>query len=34
MFHNGEIKLMDFGLCKLMRENDSTKIDLTSQGQG
>ena len=30
MFHNGDIKIMDFGLCKVMKENDNTKIDLTS----
>ena len=34
IFHNGEIKLTDFGLCKIMPDSDMTKIELTSQGVG
>ena len=30
IFHQGEIKLTDFGLCKIMHESDNTKIELTS----
>jgi hypothetical protein len=30
MFHNGDIKLMDFGLCKVMKDSEKTKIELTS----
>lgn len=33
LFHNGEIKLSDFGLCKLVEENKEI-IELTSQGVG
>ena len=33
MFHNGEIKISDFGLCKVIEENQE-KIELTSQGVG
>ncbi|CDW76433.1 protein kinase domain containing protein [Stylonychia lemnae] len=33
LFHNGEVKITDFGLCKAMDEN-SEKIELTSQGVG
>eukprot|EP00347_Sterkiella_histriomuscorum_P019462 403341542 len=33
LFHNGEVKLTDFGLCKIMEEN-SERIELTSQGVG
>ena len=31
MFHKGEVKVTDFGLCKVI-END--KMELTSQGVG
>ena len=34
MFSNGVIKILDFGLCKVMNNSDQTKIDLTSQGVG
>ena len=34
MFNDGDIKVMDFGLCKLMKDTDKTKIELTSQGHG
>jgi len=34
MFHNGEIKITDFGLCKVMASKDNSKMDLTSQGVG
>ncbi|CDW74566.1 protein kinase domain containing protein [Stylonychia lemnae] len=33
LFHNGEVKITDFGLCKIMEEN-SDRIELTSQGVG
>jgi tousled-like kinase len=33
MFHQGEIKISDFGLCKIMEEN-VTRLELTSQGVG
>jgi len=33
LFHKGEIKISDFGLCKII-ENDDTKMELTSQGVG
>jgi len=33
IFHKGEIKISDFGLCKVL-EGDETKIELTSQGVG
>lgn len=33
MFHQGKIKILDFGLCKQM-ESEDTKIGLTSQGVG
>jgi len=34
MFHEGEIKIGDFGLCKNMQDQDQTKMELTSQGVG
>ena len=34
IFHQGEIKIADFGLCKTMGQNDQTKMELTSQGVG
>jgi tousled-like kinase len=34
MFHNGEIKITDFGLCKVMAATENSKMDLTSQGVG
>lgn len=34
MINNGDIKVMDFGLCKTMKDTENTKIDLTSQGHG
>jgi len=34
MFHNGEIKITDFGLCKVMAANEKSKMELTSQGVG
>lgn len=33
MFHKGEIKITDFGLCKVI-EDDQSKCELTSQGVG
>lgn len=33
IFHKGELKITDFGLCKLI-ENDATRVELTSQGVG
>ena len=33
LFHNGEVKITDFGLCKIIGENQE-KIELTSQGVG
>ena len=33
LFHKGEIKISDFGLCKIMEE-DQTRLELTSQGVG
>ena len=33
IFHKGEIKISDFGLCKIMEE-ENTKMELTSQGVG
>ena len=33
IFHNGEVKITDFGLCKIVDEGDE-KIELTSQGVG
>jgi tousled-like kinase len=34
MFHNGIIKVVDFGLCKVMENSEDTRIELTSQGVG
>lgn len=35
IFHEGIIKILDFGLCKTIdSSNDETKIELTSQGVG
>lgn len=33
IFHNGEVKITDFGLCKIIDEGNE-KIELTSQGVG
>jgi tousled-like kinase len=33
LFHEGAVKVADFGLCKIVDSND-TKIELTSQGSG
>lgn len=33
LFHNGIVKISDFGLCKIMN-SDETKVELTSQGVG
>ena len=33
LFHNGQVKISDFGLCKVMNE-DETRLELTSQGVG
>ncbi|CAD8067384.1 unnamed protein product [Paramecium primaurelia] len=33
LFHQNEIKLSDFGLCKVV-DNDKSKMELTSQGVG
>ena len=29
LFHKGEIKISDFGLCKVL-ENEETRLELTS----
>ena len=34
MFQDGVIKILDFGLCKIMNESEDTRIELTSQGVG
>jgi len=33
IFHKGEIKITDFGLCKVV-DSDASRIELTSQGVG
>lgn len=33
IFHKGEIKISDFGLCKIIEDN-ATRLELTSQGVG
>lgn len=33
LFHRGCVKISDFGLCKII-EDDQTKLELTSQGVG
>jgi tousled-like kinase len=33
LFHNGEVKVTDFGLSKVLEE-DSHEVELTSQGAG
>lgn len=33
IFHKGEVKISDFGLCKVL-ENNETRCELTSQGVG
>jgi tousled-like kinase len=33
LFHNGEIKISDFGLCKVIEDN-TERVELTSQGVG
>jgi tousled-like kinase len=33
MFHRGNIKVLDFGLCKIM-DGECSRIELTSQGLG
>jgi len=33
MFHKGEIKISDFGLCKIV-DSEASRIELTSQGVG
>ena len=33
LFHNGMVKISDFGLCKVMSQ-DETRLELTSQGVG
>ena len=33
LFHKGELKISDFGLCKVMEDN-ATRLELTSQGVG
>ncbi|KRX00147.1 Protein kinase-like domain [Pseudocohnilembus persalinus] len=34
IFHHGQIKITDFGLCKIQEDSQLTKIELTSQGAG
>jgi len=34
LFCNGEVKITDFGLSKLMPEGTDTSMELTSQGAG
>jgi tousled-like kinase len=33
LFHHGQIKITDFGLCKILND-ETTKMELTSQGVG
>lgn len=33
MFHNGLLKVLDFGICKTI-DNEHSKMALTSQGMG
>ena len=33
IFHNGDVKISDFGLCKAM-QSEHSNIDLTSMGVG
>ena len=33
MFHEGKVKILDFGLCKLI-DNEHSRIALTTQGVG
>lgn len=33
MFHHGIIKILDFGLCKLI-DSEESRMELTSQGTG
>lgn len=34
IFHEGVLKILDFGLCKIMEDNEQSRIALTSQGVG
>ncbi|KRX00908.1 Protein kinase-like domain [Pseudocohnilembus persalinus] len=34
LFHKGQLKISDFGLSKVMMENNETRMELTSQGVG
>ena len=34
IFHKGELKISDFGLCKIIEDENATRIELTSQGVG
>ena len=34
LFHKGQVKITDFGLSKIIREEASNSIELTSQGAG
>lgn len=34
LFHNGEVKITDFGLSKIVENSDDGMVDLTSQGAG
>jgi len=34
LFHSGEIKITDFGLCKVIEDSNTTRLELTSQGVG
>ena len=34
LFHNGEVKISDFGLSKIMDESEGGSMELTSQGAG
>jgi tousled-like kinase len=34
IFHQGMLKIADFGLCKTMENEEMTKIELTNQGAG
>jgi tousled-like kinase len=34
MFSDGVVKILDFGLCKVMNDNEDSRIELTSQGVG
>ena len=34
MFSDGVVKILDFGLCKVMQDSEESRMELTSQGVG